>query len=105
MGPIKKVTMRVRWILDFAHYSASVSDFPCVNMNSLPYPQRKILLLAYLEAILIFDVLNFSVNTSTATCWSFHLTNRSFLFLRSVAVVKTQRHATNIGKKCGAFMK
>lgn len=68
MGPIKKITMRVKWILDLAHYSASVSDFPCVNMDSLPCPQRKILLLTYLEAVLIFDVLSFSNNTSTATC-------------------------------------
>lgn len=52
MGPIKKITMRVKWILDLAHYSASVSDFPCVNMDSLPCPQRKILLLTYLEAVL-----------------------------------------------------
>lgn len=83
-----------RLILDLAHYSASVSDFSCVNMNSLPYPQRKILLLTYLEAILIFNVLSFSIDTSAATCRSFYLTNRSFLFLRSIAVVKTQRHAT-----------
>lgn len=91
--------MKVRWILDLAHYSASVSDFPCVNMNSLPYPQRKILLLTYLKEILVFNVLSFSINTSTATCWSFYLTNRSCLFLRSIAVVKTQRHATGHRKK------
>lgn len=97
MGPIKKkVIMRVRWKLDFTQYSVSVSYIPYVNMNSLPYHQRKILLLSYLEAILISNVPGLSINTSTAICWSFYLTKRRFLFFRSIAVVKTGRHATSI---------
>lgn len=75
----KKVFMRVRWKLDFTQYSVSVSDFPYVNMNSLPFHQRKLLLLLYLEAILISNVPGLSINTSTVICWSFYLAKR-FLF-------------------------
>lgn len=64
-------------------------------MNTLPYHQRKILLFSYLEAILISNVPGLSINTRTAICWSFYLTKRRFLFLRSIAVVKTGRHATS----------